>query len=67
MSPIFLYDDEEMFPQPRAFHPERWTQAAKDKREMMVKRLFNFGHGSRQCAAINLAYAELYLTVSSIF
>ena len=67
MSPIFLHNDEVMFPRPREFEPERWTRASKEKREAMTKRLSNFGHGSRQCVGLNLAYTELYLTLSSFF
>lgn len=67
MSPVFLHNDEDMFPNHRNFEPERWIKADKETYEAMVKRLSNFGHGSRQCAGMNLAYAELYLAISMVF
>ncbi|KAL9619658.1 MAG: hypothetical protein Q9160_005764 [Pyrenula sp. 1 TL-2023] len=67
MSPVFLHNDEDMFPNYRSFDPERWIEADKETHEAMIKRLSNFGHGSRQCAGMNLAYAELYLAISTVF
>ena len=67
MTPNFLHDNEAMFPQPRDFDPGRWFNASKAQQEVMSKYLFNFGRGTRQCAGINLAYAELYLTLACVF
>ena len=67
MSPIFLHKDKVMFPRPRNFEPRRWIEASREQHEAMIKRLSNFGHGSRQCVGMNLAYAELYPTLSCVF
>ena len=67
MTPLFLHEDETMFPRPRDFDPGRWFNASKTQHEAMSKYLFNFGRGTRQCVGINLAYAELYLTLACTF
>jgi cytochrome P450 len=67
MTPAILQNDEEMFPDHLKFSPERWIEAEKETRDAMAKCLFSFGHGSRQCVAINLAWAELYLTTATVF
>lgn len=67
MTPYFLHLDPVMFPEPRKFDPERWL--GKDQKEVdhMHKYLGNFGRGSRQCAGMRLAYAEMYLTLGYMF
>ena len=61
---LFIHDEPSIFPEPRAFHPERWLGPdAKEK----TKYLFNFGKGTRQCVGVNLAYAEIYLTLAAVF
>ena len=65
-SPVFMHDDEAVFPHHKVFDPDRWVKADKDQREAMTKRISNFGHGSRQCVGRNLAYAEFYLTSSAV-
>ena len=67
MTPLFLHEAEDVFPKSREFDPDRWLNASQTEREMMHKCLFNFGRGTRQCAGMNLAYAELYLTLACIF
>ena len=67
MTPLFLHEDEAMFPKPRDFDPARWLNASKPQHEVMVKYLSNFGRGTRQCVGMNLAYAELYLTLACMF
>lgn len=67
MTPLFLHEDEAMFPNPRKFDPGRWLNASKTQHEAMSKYLSNFGRGTRQCVGMNLAYAELYLTLACMF
>ena len=64
-SPVFIHNDEAVFPDHERFDPERWF-AGKEEREFMLRRISNFGHGSRQCVGINLAYAEFYLAISAV-
>lgn len=57
--------DPEIFTEPRKFDPDRFLRAA-EKGERLDKYLVSFSRGGRSCAGINLAYAELYLTVAAL-
>jgi cytochrome P450 len=72
---MFILLDPEIFPRPDEFIPERWLPTEQriygndtpfpDPRD--AKRfLIPFSRGSRSCLGINLAYAELFLTVGSL-
>jgi cytochrome P450 len=67
MTPRFLHENETIFPRAREFDPQRWLDAAPPDRERMQKYLSNFGRGSRQCAGMKLAYAEIYLALAYLF
>ncbi|SPO05572.1 related to cytochrome P450 CYP3/CYP5/CYP6/CYP9 subfamilies [Cephalotrichum gorgonifer] len=54
--------NEDIFPNPNEFVPERWIGKPE-----MEKYFVPFGKGTRQCIGINLAQAELYVTVATIF
>ena len=56
--------NENIFPDPRAFHPERWTE---DNTGHLDRYLCSFSKGPRNCLGINLAWAELYLGIGTIF
>ncbi|KAJ5921253.1 hypothetical protein N7466_009579 [Penicillium verhagenii] len=62
----FVLMDPEIFPDPHAFDPERWVRAAA-KGEPLQRYLVNFSKGTRICLGMNLAYAELYLTLANLF
>lgn len=57
--------DPEIFPEPREFDPDRFARAA-EAGERLDRYLVSFSRGGRSCAGINLAYAELYLTVAAL-
>ncbi|KAJ5495040.1 cytochrome monooxygenase aflU [Penicillium diatomitis] len=61
----FVLMDPTIFPDPEVFDPERWTRAAA-KGERLDKFLVNFSKGSRICLGMNLAYAEIYLTIATL-
>jgi cytochrome P450 len=63
MTSIFLHDNPEKFPDPYAFKPERWLESE----DRLERYLVNFSKGTRQCLGINLAYAEIYLTLAAVF
>ena len=65
MSSVFVHTNEELFPDPWSFKPERWTGSDED-RTNLEKFLVSFGKGSRRCIGINLAYAEIYLALSTV-
>ncbi|KAL9000687.1 MAG: hypothetical protein Q9169_000723 [Polycauliona sp. 2 TL-2023] len=66
MTTIFSHDDESIFPAHKVFQPERWLEKREDG-VRLEKYLTSFGRGTRQCLGINLAYAELYMTIATIF
>ncbi|KAM3559472.1 hypothetical protein ARSEF4850_004104 [Beauveria asiatica] len=60
-----VHMDTAIFPEPEKFNPDRWLNQADYKR--LVKHLQPWGRGSRICLGLELAYADLYLTVSRLF
>ncbi|KAK3115097.1 hypothetical protein LTR53_005913 [Teratosphaeriaceae sp. CCFEE 6253] len=69
-TPYDVLRDADIFPEPKVFHPERWLTRSTDGRlrvRLELERLLViFGKGARMCQGINLAYAELYLTIATI-
>ncbi|KAF2237960.1 cytochrome P450 [Viridothelium virens] len=64
MSSYFVLSDPEVFPDPGSFKPERWIRSAEQGQNLQ-KFLVSFSRGSRICLGMNLAYAELYMTIAS--
>ncbi|CAM1502655.1 Fc.00g074310.m01.CDS01 [Cosmosporella sp. VM-42] len=52
-----LHQDEDVFPDPQRFLPERWLEPT----DRMLTHFFAFGKGNRACIAQNLGTAELTL------
>ena len=68
MTSLHVHDNPDIFPEPVEFRPERWLKASDDEpRDRLEKYLFNFSKGSRACLGINLAHAEIYLTIATVF
>ena len=59
-----MHDDPSIFPEPRMFDPRRWIGPERDIRQ---KYLFNFNRGARQCVGMNLAEAEMHMTLAAVF
>lgn len=63
--------NEELFPEPQAFKPERWltrnNRGSLDINREMDKIFFSFGKGSRSCLGVNLATAELHMGIATLF
>ncbi|KAK5996854.1 N-acetyltryptophan 6-hydroxylase ivoC [Cladobotryum mycophilum] len=55
-----------LFPNPHKFMPERWILGSNAP-QANPKHFAPFLRGSRMCLGINLAYAEMYLTLATIF
>lgn len=76
MSSYYVTTDPNIFPDPHAFHPERWLLPADGDGETgqqerkfntsMNKYLTTFSKGSRQCLGIQLAYVELYVALANL-
>ncbi|KJZ68590.1 Trichodiene oxygenase [Hirsutella minnesotensis 3608] len=64
-SSYFVHTDPSIYPNPHSFDPERWVTAVQD-RFPLSKFLVTFSKGSRQCIGIQLALAELYLTIARL-
>lgn len=67
----------DIFPSPRDFRPERWLEESsggdggggggEGKRDLVPYHQIAFSKGTRQCVALNLAYAEMYLALAVVF
>ncbi|KAM7215804.1 Cytochrome P450 [Rhypophila decipiens] len=62
MTQLHMFQNEDLFPSPRQFRPGRWIEEPELMRFMVA-----FGKGSRQCLGKNLALAEIYLTLATLF
>jgi cytochrome P450 len=73
MTPMFMHLDPAIFPSPHTFDPARWllpSDASEAEKEALKKRksyLVPFSRGTRACAGMWLAYAELYLVLGALF
>jgi cytochrome P450 len=64
MTSVIQHMDASLFPNPEIFNPQRWL----DSEDAHLDRyLVNFSKGSRACAGINLAKAEILLTLGALF
>ncbi|KAL1886600.1 hypothetical protein Plec18167_000532 [Paecilomyces lecythidis] len=57
-----IHQEEDVFPEPREFRPERWLNPS----DKMLRNFFAFGKGNRTCIAQNLALTELMLATQKI-
>ncbi|KAL8710764.1 MAG: hypothetical protein Q9220_004782 [cf. Caloplaca sp. 1 TL-2023] len=57
-----LFSNEDVFPDPTAFQPERWLNPSTE----MQRDFVPFSTGIRQCIARNLAMAELLMAVKKV-
>lgn len=64
MSAYSMHFDESIWGEDaRSFNPARWlTEDAKE----LERYLVTFSKGARQCLGINLAYAEITLTLATL-
>ncbi|KAK4695743.1 hypothetical protein P7C71_g2073, partial [Lecanoromycetidae sp. Uapishka_2] len=62
MTSVLIHDNTDLFPNPRTFNPDRFL-----KQPALKRYLVPFSRGTRQCAGLNLAYAEFYLALAAVF
>jgi len=67
MTSIFTHENPAIFPEPKEFRPDRWLKGGDSSKERLSKYLVNFSKGTRMCLGMNLAYAEIYLTLAALF
>ncbi|RDW77525.1 hypothetical protein BP6252_05578 [Coleophoma cylindrospora] len=66
MTYYFTHYNSKIYPSPFEFNPDRWIDATQSG-VRLDKYLVPFSKGSRNCAGINLAWAELYLAAAVVF
>lgn len=68
MSIYLTHNNPDYFPEPDQFRPERWLNMQNLPPEQRPDRYFvPFSRGTRSCVGLNLAMAELYLTLAYLF
>ncbi|RAL13545.1 cytochrome P450 [Aspergillus homomorphus CBS 101889] len=65
MSPWTVNRNENIFPDPEEFSPDRWLDPEESR--LRDRYLFSFGKGSTQCIGMPLAYSELYIVLGRFF
>ena len=66
MTVPLLHHEETIFPDSYSFTPERWINGKTPDGRPLDKFLMTFGRGARQCVGMNLARAELYITLGTL-
>ncbi|KAF7345607.1 Cytochrome P450 [Mycena venus] len=61
-----LMHDEEMYPDPKSFKPERFLLDGKLNPDILDPEAVVFGFGRRICPGRHMAYSSLWLTIASI-
>jgi cytochrome P450 len=59
----FIHNDPDCFPDPKSFSPERWLGPDADRQR---RHMVAFGRGTRMCLGLNLAYAEIFITLAML-
>jgi len=66
MSNAQIHLTASIFPDPHSFNPDRWLDDGVIH-QRLDRYLCSFMRGSRQCLGMNLAWAEMYLSMSAIW
>lgn len=61
-----LHRNEEVFPAPDQFIPERWIESSPDALKEMEKSFFTFGAGSRTCIGKNISLMEMHKIIPQL-
>ncbi|AEO69909.1 uncharacterized protein THITE_2057681 [Thermothielavioides terrestris NRRL 8126] len=64
MTTLLMHTDEQNFPEPMRFDPDRWVDP-RDRRAA-EKAYAPFSRGTRICLGMHLAWAEMYLVVAAL-
>lgn len=67
MTTLLIHENQHIFPEPQDFKPERWLGGAEQQQPPPQRYLVPFARGARACLGINLAWAELYLILGTVF
>ncbi|KAI2629319.1 putative cytochrome P450 [Hypomontagnella submonticulosa] len=66
MTSIFMHDNPVVFPEPRAFRPERWA-GPPETQHLLRRHYVPFSKGTRMCLGMHLAWAEIYIVLGTLF
>lgn len=60
INPVVLHYDSEVFPDPHAFKPERWTESetSEEHLKLMNRCFLTFGHGPHTCSGRHISLLE---------
>ncbi|KAK7973454.1 hypothetical protein PG988_007588 [Apiospora saccharicola] len=64
MTTLLMHTDPDLYPDPKRFDPERWTDM--DVGRKTEKTYGPFGRGTSMCLGMHLAWAELYMAVAAL-
>jgi cytochrome P450 len=69
MDHYHMHSNEKVFPESDKFKPERWLGNPKgpDGIKNLSRYMTAFGRGTRMCAGLHMAYAEIYIGLATIF
>ncbi|MCJ1432263.1 hypothetical protein MMC27_001619 [Xylographa pallens] len=66
MTSVLMHNNPDVFPDPHKFIPERWLPIETEGQRLQ-KYLVAFSRGSRGCVGMNLANAEMLMTLATVF
>ncbi|KAI9658917.1 MAG: hypothetical protein M1821_001877 [Bathelium mastoideum] len=62
-----LHRNEDVFPEPEVWRPERWREAGEEQLREMQRWFWAFGSGGRMCVGSNLAMLQMKAIVAAIY
>jgi cytochrome P450 len=66
MTSMLIHENENIYPEPHKFRPERWLNEGYQFRHL-ERYLVPFNRGVRVCLGLNLARAELFVILAVLF
>ncbi|EFY97821.2 Cytochrome P450 CYP5336A1 [Metarhizium robertsii ARSEF 23] len=64
MTTILIHTDQNLYPDPMCFNPDRWIDQGAEK--AVVTKFAPFSRGTRICLGMHLAWAEMYLVLAAL-
>ncbi|KAI0543159.1 trichodiene oxygenase [Xylaria digitata] len=64
MTTILMHTDEELYPDPQSFNPERWMD--HNGRKNAEEAYAPFSRGTRVCLGMHLVWAEMYIVLAAL-
>ncbi|KAF2821517.1 trichodiene oxygenase [Ophiobolus disseminans] len=64
MTTLLMHTDENLYPEPMRFNPDRWL--GEDANAASASTYAPFGRGTRICLGMHLAWAEMYLLLAAL-